>query len=64
MKSKHFFLLGIVLIIGQFVVRITADMPAGIYTNLDMILDISLLIGFSLIFMGIVYTIVIKLNKK
>jgi len=64
MKSKHFILLGIVLIIGQFVVRITADMPVGIYTNLDMALDILLLIGFLLIFVGIVYAIVTKLNKK
>jgi len=64
MKSKHFILLGIVLIIGQFVIRITADMPAGIYTNLDMVLDMSLLIGFLLIFVGTVYAIVIKLNKK
>jgi len=64
MKSKHFILLGIILIIGQFIVRITADMPAGVYTNLDMVLDITLLLGLLIIFVGMVYWVVTKLYKK
>ncbi len=54
MKKIYFIWLGVILFFGQILVRIIANQPPNRYTNLDIILDVSFVVGIVLIIIGLV----------
>lgn len=53
MKKIYFIWSGIILFFGQVLVRILVNIPPNRYTNLNVILDVSFVVGIVLIVIGL-----------